>query len=53
MGNGEGGAGFFRRFFMSIFAAIGAGDSLIPHDAEQGPDNLEVSIYHHNLYLGV
>lgn len=37
----------------STFLQLAPGDNLIRYDAEQGLSNLEVSIFHNNLYLGV
>lgn len=37
----------------SEFLQLRPGDNLLRYDADQGLENLEVSIYHHNLYLGV
>lgn len=37
----------------STFLQLEPGDNLIRYDAEQGLSNLEVSIFHNNLYLGV
>lgn len=37
----------------SEFLQLRPGDNLLRYDAAQGLENLEVSIYHHNLYLGV
>lgn len=37
----------------STFLQLDPGDNLIRYDAEQGLSNLEVSIFHNNLYLGV
>jgi len=37
----------------SIYLQLDAGDNLFRYDAEGGLDNLEVSIYHNNFYLGV
>ena len=37
----------------STFLQLAPGDNLIRYDAEQGLTNLEVSIFHNNLYLGV
>lgn len=37
----------------SVFLQLKPGDNLLRYDAEQGLENFEVSIYHHNLYLGV
>jgi len=37
----------------STFLQLAPGDNLIRYDAEEGLSNLEVSIFHNNLYLGV
>ncbi len=37
----------------STFLQLQPGDNLLQYDAEQGIDNLEVSIYHRPLYLGI
>ena len=37
----------------STFIQLDVGDNLIQYDAEEGIDNLEVSIYHKPLYIGV
>ncbi len=37
----------------STFLKLFPGDNLIRYDADEGLSNLEVSIYHTNLYLGV
>ena len=37
----------------STFLQLATGDNLIRYDAELGLSNLEVSIFHNNLYLGV
>lgn len=37
----------------SEFLELDIGDNLFRYDAELGIDNLEVSIYHTNLYLGI
>lgn len=38
---------------QSDFIQLAVGDNLLRYDAEQGIDNLDVSIYHRPLYLGV
>lgn len=37
----------------SEFLQLDLGDNLFRYDADSGIDNLEVSIYHSNLYLGI
>ena len=37
----------------STFMKLAPGDNLIRYDAESGIDNMEVSIFHRNQYLGV
>lgn len=37
----------------SEFLQLDIGDNLFRYDAESGIDNLEVSIYHTNLYIGI
>lgn len=37
----------------SEFLLLGVGDNVIQYDAESGKDNLDVSIYHKPMYLGV
>ncbi len=37
----------------STFLKLAPGDNLIRYDADEGLSNLEVSIFHNNLYLGV
>lgn len=37
----------------STYMQLAVGDNLLRYDAERNLDNLEVSIYHHNMYLGV
>lgn len=37
----------------SVFLQLQPGDNLIRYSAESGLENLDVSIYHNNLYLGV
>lgn len=44
---------FYYVDLESEFLQLEVGDNLFRYDAEQGIDNLEVSIYHRPLYLGV
>lgn len=37
----------------STYIQLAAGENLFTYDADENPDNLEVTIYHSNLYLGV
>lgn len=37
----------------STFLQLEVGDNIFRYDAEEGLDNLDVSVYHNNLYLGV
>ena len=37
----------------STYLQLAAGDNLFRYDAESNLENLEVSIYHDDLYLGV
>jgi hypothetical protein len=37
----------------STFLQLDKGDNLFRYDADSGLDNLEVTIYHYNNYLGV
>ncbi len=39
--------------FQSTFLQLDVGDNLLRYDASSGLDNLEVSIYHTPMYLGV
>lgn len=39
--------------FQSTFLQLDQGDNLFRYDADEGIDNLEVSIYHTPMYLGV
>ena len=39
--------------YDSKYLTLAVGDNVFRYDAEDGIDNLDVSIYHNNLYLGV